>query len=133
MFLRLETILYVNNQDTSTQFYTKILLQQPILHVQGMTQFKLTETSVLGLMPNNGIAKIITPKLPHPEKAFGIPKCELYLYVKDIGFYFENALKTEAILISPIEERNWGDKACYFSDIDGHVIAFAEKIIATKV
>lgn len=133
MFLRLETILYVNNQDTSTQFYTKILLQQPILHVQGMTQFKLTETSVLGLMPNNGIAKIITPKLPHPEKAFGIPKCELYLYVKDIGFYFENALKTEAILISPIEERNWGDKACYFSDMDGHVIAFAEKIIATKV
>jgi catechol 2,3-dioxygenase-like lactoylglutathione lyase family enzyme len=133
MFLRLETILYVNNQDTSTQFYTKILLQQPILHVQGMTQFKLTETSVLGLMPNNGIAKIITPKLPHPEKAFGIPKCELYLYVKDIGFYFENALKTEAILISPIEERNWGDKACYFSDMDGHVIAFAEKIIATKI
>ena len=42
---------------------------------------------------------------------------------------FENAINSGAKLISPIIERNWGDKACYFADPDGHVIAFAERII----
>lgn len=132
MFLGFETILYVNNQEASTQFYTKLFLQQPVLNVPGMTQFKLTDACTVGLMPNNGIAKIITPKMSHPENAFGIPKCELYLYVNNIELYFENAQSIGAILISPIEERNWGDRACYFSDIDGHIIAFAEKIITSN-
>ena len=41
---------------------------------------------------------------------------------------FNNALESGALLISPIEDRNWGDKACYLSDSDGHIIAFAQKI-----
>jgi hypothetical protein len=28
--------------------------------------------------------------------------------------------------ISPILPRDWGDTVCYVSDIDGHIIAFAE-------
>ncbi|HLC83349.1 MAG TPA: lactoylglutathione lyase, partial [Bacteroidia bacterium] len=80
------------------------------------------------LMPNAGIAKIITPSLPHPENGNGIPRCELYLYVSDLQLEFDNALKAGAKEISPIEVRNWGDRVCYFSDLDGHVIAFATKI-----
>lgn len=25
-------------------------------------------------------------------------------------------------------DRDWGDKVCYFADVDGHIIAFAEKL-----
>lgn len=124
----IETILYVNDQQASTDFYVKLFRQNPDLNVPGMTEFKLTENCKLGLMPNKGIAKILSDKTPHPDLGNGIPRCELYLYVDNIELEFENATKIGAKLISEIKDRDWGDKACYFADIDGHVIAFAEKL-----
>lgn len=123
----LEIILYVNNQEKSSAFYQKILRQNPSLNVPGMTEFILSEFSKIGLMPNKGIAKIITPPMPHPDLGNGIPRCELYFYVENIEFEFENAIASGAQLISPITDRDWGDKVCYFADPDGHIIAFAQK------
>ena len=124
----IHTILYVNDQQLSTEFYSKIFRQNPELNVPGMTEFQLAENFKLGLMPNNGIAKILAHKTPHPESGNGIPRCELYLYVEDIELEFTNAVNTGAKLISAIQHRNWGDKACYFADPDGHIIAFAQNI-----
>src|SRR5690606_42075088 len=59
------------------------------------------------IVPNKGIAKILSDKTPHPDLGNGIPRCELYLYVENIELEFENAIKIGAQLISPIEERNW--------------------------
>ncbi|MCC6865326.1 MAG: lactoylglutathione lyase [Ignavibacteria bacterium] len=129
---RIETILYVNDQQASAEFYSKLFRQNPDLNVPGMTEFKLADNFKLGLMPNKGIAKILTDKTPHPDQGNGIPRCELYFYVQNIDLEFENAVKIGAKLISEIENRDWGDKVCYFSDIDGHIIAFAEKIINKK-
>ena len=123
-----ETILYVNDQEASSQFYQNIFRKAPDLHVPGMTEFRLTAGCSIGLMPNNGIAKILAGKTPHPELGNGIPRCELYLHVDDVQLEFDNAAKSGARLISPVMDRDWGDKACYFSDPDGHIIAFAEKI-----
>ena len=41
---------------------------------------------------------------------------------------FDNALAAGAKPISPISDRDWGDKVCYFADNDGHIIAFAEQL-----
>lgn len=124
----IETILYVNDQQVSTDFYTKLFRQNADLNVPGMTEFNLSKNFKLGLMPNNGIAKILTDKTPHPNMGNGIPRCELYFYVEDIELEFENAVQIGAKLISKIVDRDWGDKACYFADPDGHIIAFAKKI-----
>lgn len=129
---QIETILYVSNQQASTEFYSKLFRQNPDLNVPGMTEFKLSENCKLGLMPNNGIAKILSDKTPHPDQGNGIPRCELYFYIKNIELEFDNAIKIGAKLISPIEERDWGDKVCYFADIDGHIIAFAERLQNNK-
>lgn len=126
--LLIETILYVNDQQSSTDFYTKLFRQNPNLNVPGMTEFRLAENCKLGLMPNKGIAKILSDKAPHPDQGNGIPRCELYFYVENIELEFENATKIGAKLISEIKDQDWGDKVCYFSDIDGHIIAFAEKL-----
>lgn len=123
-----QIILYVSDQEKSKDFYAKIFRKQPDLHVPGMTEFILSDTCKLGLMPNNGIAKILKDKTPHPESGNGIPRCELYFYVEDIQLEFQNTLESEALLISSIEDRNWGDKACYFADSDRHIIAFTQKI-----
>ena len=124
----IETILYVNDQQASADFYTKLFRQAPDLNVPGMTEFKLAKNVKLGLMPNNGIAKILVDKTPHPAQANGIPRCELYFYVDNIESEFENAIKSGARLISPVMDRDWGDRVCYFSDPDGHIIAFAERL-----
>ena len=125
----IETILYVNDQEKSCEFYQKIFRKHADLNVPGMTEFKLADNFKLGLMPNNGIAKILKGEMPHPNKGNGIPRCELYFYVENIQLEFDNAITSGAKLISPISDRDWGDKVCYFSDLDGHIIAFAEKFI----
>ncbi|MCA0430455.1 MAG: lactoylglutathione lyase [Bacteroidetes bacterium] len=124
-----ETILYVENQQTSTDFYSKLFKQQPNLNVPGMTEFVFSDFFKLGIMPNNGIAKILLNNTPHPSLANGIPKCELYFVVDNIEDEFDNAIKIGAKLISEIKPRDWGDKVCYFADCDGHIIAFAQKIL----
>ncbi|WP_288982295.1 VOC family protein [uncultured Flavobacterium sp.] len=125
---QLEFILYVSNQEKSTKFYETILQQNPSLNVPGMTEFSLNEFVKIGLMPNEGIAKIITPILPHPTSGNGIPRCELYLQVENIETIFEGAKRAGAIEISPIALRDWGDRVGYVADFDGHVIAFATRI-----
>ncbi|MCB0541663.1 MAG: lactoylglutathione lyase, partial [Bacteroidetes bacterium] len=90
----LETILYVNDQQTSVDFYTKIFRQIPDLNVPGMTEFNLSDNCKIGLMPNKGIAKILADKTPHPDRGNGIPRCELYLYVDNIQLEFDNATKS---------------------------------------
>jgi lactoylglutathione lyase len=124
----IEIVLYVENQEISRTFYEKIFRKPPDLNVTGMTEFKISEKCIVGLMPNMGIAKIINHSMPHPSSGIGIPRCEVYLYVDNLDFEFENAIESGAKLVSPISDRNWGDRACYFADPDGHIIAFAQKI-----
>lgn len=122
-----EFILYVSNQQRSRDFYTKVLNLEPSLDVEGMTEFSLSENTKLGIMPEKGIAKILSDKTPHPETGSGIPRCELYLYVDGAGVYYKRALDAGAKEVSPVQLRNWGDMAGYLSDPDGHIIAFAER------
>lgn len=124
----IETILYVSDQELSTEFYRKIFRKEADLNVPGMTEFILADNFKIGLMPNKGIAKILAGQTPHPDTGNGIPRCELYYYVDDVRLEYENAVSSGAKLISPVADRDWGDKVCYFSDPDGHVIAFAEKL-----
>jgi lactoylglutathione lyase len=120
------TILYVSDQQTSVAFYAKILGKEPVLNVPGMAEFVLLDNCKLGLMPYGGIAKILGEKTPHPVSGHGIPRCELYLYTDDAVIALENALKAGAMLISPLQARDWGDRAGYVLDPDGHVVAVAE-------
>lgn len=129
MTTQLEFILYVSNQEKSRDFYQILLQQKPSLNVSGMTEFTLNDFVKIGLMPNDGIAKVITPKLPHPTSGIGIPRCELYLQVDNIETIFEEAKQAGATEISPITLRDWGDYVGYISDFDGHVIALASKSI----
>lgn len=123
-----EFILYVANQERSKDFYEYVLQSLPVLHVPGMTEFMLADNCKLGLMPETGIAKILTDKTPHPASGNGIPRCELYLYTKNIEVFYQRLKTSDASEISPVIDRDWGDRVCYFSDPDGHIIAIAERL-----
>lgn len=120
-------ILYVSDQRRSAEFYRRILNLEPTLDVPGMTEFRLSDHSQLGLMPNSGIAKIICPSMPDPALADGVPRCELYWRVDRPDEMIRRALEAGAGLISPIQARNWGESVAYLSDPDGHILAIAQK------
>lgn len=58
-----EFILFVSDQERSRRFYETVLQMFPVLHVPGMTEFQLSDTYKLGLMPESGIAKILHVKV----------------------------------------------------------------------
>ena len=92
-----------------------------------MTEFELINNTVLGLMPEAGIKKLLGNNLPDPSSASGIPRAELYLMVDNPEIYLERAVTGGAKKISDVRERDWGDKAGYCLDPDGHVVAFAKR------
>lgn len=123
----IEFILYVADQQRSKHFYGQVLELQPVLDGPGMTEFELAPNCKLGLMPETGIAKIISPPLPHPATGTGIPRCELYLHVENAVAYCQRAIILGGNLISEVQPRDWGHTVGYVADPDGHVLAFAEQ------
>jgi uncharacterized glyoxalase superfamily protein PhnB len=119
------TILYVADQNKSTDYYISVLGIEPQLHIPGMTEFKLSENHILGLMPEKGIKKLLGDKLPDPGQGTGIPRAELYFRVKNPDEMFQRAIEAGFKHLSEIKLRDWGDRAGYVMDPDGHVLAFA--------
>ncbi|MCB0406587.1 MAG: hypothetical protein KDD34_00205 [Bdellovibrionales bacterium] len=119
------SILYVSDQKKSCEFYAHVLGQSPRLDVPGMTEFQLNSSHVLGLMPEKGIKTLLGEKMPDPCLGAGIPRVELYIRIENPEDFLNRAIDNGAILISPILNRNWGDRAGYVMDFDGHILAFA--------
>lgn len=120
-------ILYVADQDRSTAFYRQALAIEPRLQVPGMTELELGDGAVLGLMPEQGIRRLLGAALPDPATANGVPRAELYLLVNDAEAALRRAVAASARALSPVQARDWGHRAGYCLDPDGHVLAFAEQ------
>ncbi|MBI5247836.1 MAG: VOC family protein [Elusimicrobia bacterium] len=126
--MRAHLIFYVLNQKVSATFYARVLGLQPQLDVPGMTEFRIGDGVVLGLMPADGIKRLLGDKLPDPKDAAGIPRAELYLLTDEPGRYHRRALEHGAKELSPLSMRDWGHEAAYSLDPDGHVLAFARDV-----
>ena len=120
-------ILYVADQERSKAFYGEILGSDPLMNVPGMTEFPLSGSTSLGLMPESGTTSFLGDKLPAPSTGSGIPRCELYLFVESPGQSYDRLVKAGGVPVSPPEQRPWGDTVAYGADPDGHVIAFAKR------
>lgn len=119
------TILYVEDQNRSTDFYKALLAMYPSLNVPGMTEFKLSDTHILGLMPKKGIKRLLGDKITNPTQTVGFPNAELYFKIDHPEKLFTLAIDLGAKELSPVKKRDWGDHAGYVLDLDNHVLAFA--------
>ncbi len=121
-------IIYVKNQEKSKLFYEELLGYKPTLHVAGMTEFQLLSNISLGIMPEEGIMRILENKIPDPKAASGIPRSEIYMFVDEPDEYYNKLVAAGGTGISKAELRNWGDHVAYGLDLDGHVLAFAKRV-----
>ncbi len=124
MINRAHTILYVSDQRLATEFYSTVFDCEPDLNVPGMTEFRVSESFSIGLMPATGIQALLGDALPDPTPQ--VPRAELYLIVDDPETYHQRALTARAKELSPLQSRDWGDDVAYCLDLDNHVLAFAK-------
>lgn len=117
-------ILYVADQRKAAGFYSAVLDLRPTLDGPGMTEFALNDDSVLGLMPSDGVERLLQVRVPEA----GAPRAELYLVVESPGEYHSRAIASGARELSALADRDWGHRAAYSIDVDGNVLAFAEII-----
>jgi hypothetical protein len=128
MFDGAHFIVYVRDQSLAREFYAETLRVRPTLDVPGMTEFRLRDGVVLGLMPESAIRRLLGDALPDPAEARGIPRAETYLLVEDPASYHARALGAGAHELSPLSPRDWGHAAAYSLDPDGHVLVFARAL-----
>jgi catechol 2,3-dioxygenase-like lactoylglutathione lyase family enzyme len=112
-------ILFVDELARSRQFYAQLLRQEPLLDVPGMVQFRLGSGCLLGLMPRSGAERLGLQPSPVGYRQ------ELYLRVDDPQGWWVRALQAGAREVLPLAERNWGDRAAYGLDPDGHLLVLA--------
>ena len=117
-------ILYVADQRKATAFYSAVLEMKPTLDVPGMTEFALSENSILGLMPADGATRLLGSRVSGTDA----PRAELYLVVDAPAEHHARAIGLGARELSPVADRDWGHRAGYSIDADGNVLAFAEVI-----
>ncbi len=91
-----------------------------------MTEFEVGRDTVLGLMPEAGIVRLLGDAIDKPVPAGRTPRAELYLMVDDPQGYHERALASGGLELSKLLPRDWGHTAAYSLDPDGYVIAFAK-------
>ncbi|PKP01239.1 MAG: glyoxalase [Bacteroidetes bacterium HGW-Bacteroidetes-6] len=110
----------------SGNFYRALLAKEPELDVPGMTEFRLSNNCKLGLMPADGIKRLLGNSIPDTTNRGNFPGAELYLMVENSDEAMAHALKTGAVLLDAVSNRDWGHRVGYVSDPDGYVIAFAQ-------
>lgn len=124
--MRAHLIFYVSDQRASTEFFAFVLNCSPTLDVPGMSEFQISDTCVLGLMPETGIKNLLQGKIPDPSVCNGVPRAELYLVVDDATAYLSRALEKGAVGLSDVSLRDWGHSVGYCMEENGHILAFAQ-------
>ena len=123
-------VLFVADQAAATAFYSAVLARQPRLDVPGMTEIALAAGAILGLMPEAGIRRLLPdlPELPGPGAVRAAPRGELYLLVADPEGHLTRLAAAGGRLLDPVRPRDWGHRAGYGLDLDGHLVVFAAPI-----
>ena len=121
-------ILYVADQVAATAFYRAVLGVEPRLDMPGMTEFPLPGGAVLGLMPQQGVAKLLGLEVPHAGVGDARARADLYLLVADPQLHLDRAIASGARPLSPLQLRDWGHEAGYVLDADHHVLGFAREV-----
>ncbi len=116
-------ILYVADQARSRDFYQSTLGIAPQLDVPGMTEFALPGSAVLGLMPEQGIQRLLGDALEVGSS--DVSRAEVYLRVVDAQEVFARAVAAGGTVLSARVMRDWGECVGYVRDLDGHILAVA--------
>jgi uncharacterized glyoxalase superfamily protein PhnB len=122
------TILYVADLSKAAAFYDAVFGFEKTVDLPVYVEYRLNAGARLGLMPQGNTRHFLGEQLGARKPSDGCPRAELYLHVADLEAVIERLQKAGATCTSPLAPRDWGDRAAYFMDLDGYVIAVAERL-----
>jgi len=125
----IETIFFVAGLTSCRDFYKSLFQIEPLTDEPGMVEFELAPNAKLGLMPIDGISRIVGVDTIKSYLKDIPPRSELYLMVENLDEIYSRAMSIGAIPLSPIQNRNWGHRVGYVADIEGNILAFAKQIL----
>lgn len=122
------TILYVADLAKAAAFYDTVFGFEKTVDVPVYVEYRLNAGARLGLMPQGNTRHFLGDTLGARKPADGCPRAELYLHVAELETVIKRLHAAGAQCTSPLAPRDWGDRAAYFMDLDGYVIAVAERL-----
>ena len=120
-------IIYVENIEKTKIFYEMLFDIKPIVDEPGMCEYELPNGTTLGIMPNTSLEILFGADYIINKKKKTTPKFELYFQVNDPESFHNKAKQLGALELREFNQMDWGDKAAYSINHDGHILAFAEK------
>ena len=121
------TILAVADLEKSSEFYRQAFGWKNPVKAPVYTEFELPGGQKLGLYQRENFAHN-TNKMPESVAKGSITSTEIYLHVEDLKEAIKKIEAAGAIKLSELADRDWGDKAAYYADLDGNVLVIAKPI-----
>jgi predicted enzyme related to lactoylglutathione lyase len=120
------TILFIRDLGRSTAFYDEVFGWSKTVDVPVYVEYEVGEGARVGLMPHRHARKWLGPELGDRPYVDGSARAELYIRQEDVSGVLLRLEAAGCLCLSPMAERDWGDRAAYFRDPDGYVLAIAE-------
>lgn len=122
------TIFYVADLPTAAAFYDAAFGFPKNVDVPQYVEYQVNAGACLGLMPQANTHHLVGPELGRKTPTDGCPRGEVYFLVAEPEAAVERLIAAGAICTSPLADRDWGDRAAYFLDPNGYVIAVATRL-----
>ncbi|MBZ0137157.1 MAG: VOC family protein [Planctomycetes bacterium] len=122
------TILYVADLAQAAAFYDAAFGFPKNVDVPQYVEYQINGGACLGLMPQGNTRHFLGDEIGRRTPSDDCPRGEVYLVVDDPVAAVERLIACGAVCTSPLAARDWGDRAAYFLDPNGYVIAVAEKL-----
>jgi predicted enzyme related to lactoylglutathione lyase len=119
------TILYVRELERSARFYDVAFHWRKTVDENVYVEYEVNPGARVGLMPQANTAHFLGAELGARRPTDGCPRAEIYVRLEDLAAAVGRLEAAAATCVSDLATRPWGDRAAYFLDPDGYVVAVA--------
>lgn len=123
------TVIAVDDLARAARFYQDGFGWPRTVDAPVYVELALPDRRRLGLYQRDGFARVTGRAAAQPP-AGALTGAELYLHVDDVDLAFTRLVAAGATALSAPADRDWGDRAGYVADPDGHVVVVARPLTA---
>lgn len=120
------TILFVSDLSACARFIDEVFCWPKSVDVPVYVEYDLDPRVRIGIMPQANTRHFLGQDLGSRTFRDECPRAEIYLSFDDVKPVLERLTAKGATCVSPLDERDWGDRVAYYRIFDGYILAVAE-------
>ena len=123
----MQVIFAVSDLSRAVDFYERALgwPRNPAIDFTNYVELLSPDGGALGLFERAGFAELVGAQ-PTDVPDDAVPPAYLYVRVEDVEATAERLLAAGGRALSDVAPRSWGERAAWFADPDGNVVAIAQ-------